>query len=132
LDHLPRNVIDDCEDLKEIFIGNFQGTYVRPGNLWDLKSCRQKSVESLRDYIWCFSQKCHALPRVADVDVISAFLSDTMCHILVHELGHDKAKTTKELYDIATRHASSEGVVGVVFILGRIVQSHRKGHKERC
>jgi hypothetical protein len=32
LDHLPRNSIDCWEDLKEIFIGNFQGTYVRPGN----------------------------------------------------------------------------------------------------
>jgi hypothetical protein len=28
LDHLPRNSIDCFEDLKEIFTGNFQGTYV--------------------------------------------------------------------------------------------------------
>jgi hypothetical protein len=27
-DHLPRNTIDCWEDLKEIFTGNFQGTYV--------------------------------------------------------------------------------------------------------
>jgi hypothetical protein len=26
LDHLPRNMIDCLEDLKEIFTGNFQGT----------------------------------------------------------------------------------------------------------
>jgi hypothetical protein len=32
LDHFPRNTIDGWEDLKEIFIGNFEGTYVRPGN----------------------------------------------------------------------------------------------------
>jgi hypothetical protein len=32
LDHLPRNVIDSWEDLKEIFTGNFQGTYVWPSN----------------------------------------------------------------------------------------------------
>jgi hypothetical protein len=28
LDHFPRNSIDCWKDLKEIFIGNFQGTYV--------------------------------------------------------------------------------------------------------
>jgi hypothetical protein len=38
VDHLPRNVINSWEDLKEIFIGNFQGTYVLPGNPWDLNS----------------------------------------------------------------------------------------------
>jgi hypothetical protein len=32
LDHFPRNTIDSWEDLKEIFIGNFEGTYVRPSN----------------------------------------------------------------------------------------------------
>jgi hypothetical protein len=32
LDHLPRNLIDCYEDLMEILIGNFQGTYVQPGN----------------------------------------------------------------------------------------------------
>jgi hypothetical protein len=32
LDHLPINVIDSWDDLQEIFIGNFQGTYVRLGN----------------------------------------------------------------------------------------------------
>jgi hypothetical protein len=55
LDHLPRSVIDSWEDLQEIFTPNFQGTYVWRGNPWDQKSCRQKSGESLRGYIWLFS-----------------------------------------------------------------------------
>jgi hypothetical protein len=40
LDHLPRDVIDSWEDLKEIFTGNFQGMYIWPDNPWDLKSYR--------------------------------------------------------------------------------------------
>jgi hypothetical protein len=32
LNHMPRNLIDYWEDLKEIFTGNFLGTYVRLGN----------------------------------------------------------------------------------------------------
>jgi hypothetical protein len=39
LEHLLRNMIDNWEDLKEIFTSNFQGRYVRPRNPWDLKSC---------------------------------------------------------------------------------------------
>jgi hypothetical protein len=61
------------DDLWEVFTGNFQGTYVCPGNPWDLKGCRQKQGEPLRDYIQRFSQKCHKLPSVADADVVSTF-----------------------------------------------------------
>jgi hypothetical protein len=32
LGHQERNSIDSWEDLRRIFIGTFQGTYVRPGN----------------------------------------------------------------------------------------------------
>jgi hypothetical protein len=39
LDHLPKNSIHCSEDLKEIFTGYFQGTYMWPGNPWDLKGC---------------------------------------------------------------------------------------------
>jgi hypothetical protein len=40
--HGAINSIDCREDLKSIFIGNFQGTYVHPGNPWDLKGYWQK------------------------------------------------------------------------------------------
>jgi hypothetical protein len=51
LEHLPPGQISNWDDLVRAFAGNFQGTYVRPGNSWDLRSCRQQSGESLRDYI---------------------------------------------------------------------------------
>jgi len=47
LEHLPKRMIHDWADLVKIFVGNFQGTYVRPRNSWDLRSCRQKPNESL-------------------------------------------------------------------------------------
>jgi hypothetical protein len=55
---------------------------------------------------------------VADTDVISAFWSGTMCHTLVHELSRDQPNTTKELLDIATRHAFGKEVVEAAFALG--------------
>jgi hypothetical protein len=51
LEHLPPGQISNWDDLVQAFTGNFQGTYVRPGNSWDLRSCRQQPGESLRDYI---------------------------------------------------------------------------------
>jgi hypothetical protein len=51
LEHLPPTQISNWDDLVKAFSGNFQGTYVRPGNSWDLRSCRQQPGESLREYI---------------------------------------------------------------------------------
>jgi hypothetical protein len=56
LEHLPPTQIFDWDDLVKAFAGNFQGTYMRPGNSWDLWSCRQQPGESLREYIRRFSK----------------------------------------------------------------------------
>jgi hypothetical protein len=40
LEHLPPAQISKWDDLVKAFVGNFQGTYVRPRNSWDLRSCR--------------------------------------------------------------------------------------------
>jgi hypothetical protein len=47
LEHLPPAQISNWDDLVKAFAGNFQGTYVRPRNSWDLRSCRQQPGESL-------------------------------------------------------------------------------------
>ena len=47
LEELPTNQIHDWTDLVRVFKGNFKGTYIRPGNSWDLSKCKQKSGESL-------------------------------------------------------------------------------------
>ena len=115
LEFLPHDSIRDWENLKRIFVRNFQGTYVRPRNSWVLKSYQQEPSESLRDYIRRFSQRCNFLPDVVDADVINAFLSGTTYESLIHKLGCLKPRTTRDLLDIATDHASSEEAVGAVF-----------------
>jgi hypothetical protein len=55
------------------------------------------------------------LPNVTDADVIRAFLSRTTCESLVYKFGRRRPRTTKELLDIATSHASGEEAVGVIF-----------------
>ena len=102
-------------DLKRIFVENFQGTYVHPGNSWDLKSCQQEPSESLWDYIRRFSKRCNSLPDVIDTDIINAFLSRTTYESLIHKLGCLKPRTTRDLFNIATNHAFDEEAIEVVF-----------------
>ena len=115
MDFLPADSIGCWAELRKVFIGNFQGTYVHPGNSWDLKSCKLEPGESLRDYIRRFSKQCNSLPGVVDANAIGAFLSGTRCETLVRKLGCQKLRTTHELLEIATNHASGEEAVGAVF-----------------
>jgi hypothetical protein len=87
LEHLPPAQISNWDDLVKAFAGNFQGTYVRPGNSWDLRSCRQQPGESLQEYIRRFSKQRMELPNITDLDVIGAFLTGTTCRDLVSKLG---------------------------------------------
>jgi hypothetical protein len=115
LEHLPASQIHNWDDLVRTFVGNFQGTYMRPGNSWDLRSCTQKPDESLWDFIRRFSKRCTELPTVAQSEIVHAFLEGTMCRDLVRELGRSPPADSNELFDIATSFASGEEAVGVIF-----------------
>jgi hypothetical protein len=101
--------------LVRVFVGKFQGTYVRPRNTWDLRSCRQNPNETLREFIRRFSKQCTELPNVTDSDVIGTFISGTTCKELVHELGLKSPTKASELLDIATNFATGEEAVGAIF-----------------
>jgi hypothetical protein len=65
LEHPPASQIHNWDDLLRTFVGNFQGTYVHPGNSWDLRACTQKPGESLWYFIQRFSKHCTEPPSVA-------------------------------------------------------------------
>jgi hypothetical protein len=115
LEHLPASQIHNWDDLVRTFVGNFQGTYVRSGNFWDLRSCTQKPGESLRDFIRRFSKRCTELPSVAQSEIVHAFLEGTTCRDLVRELGRSSLVDSNELFDIATSFAFGEEAVGAIF-----------------
>jgi hypothetical protein len=115
LEHLPPTQISNWDDLVKAFAENFQGTYVRPGNSWDLRSCRQQPGESLREYIRRFSKQRTELPNITDSNVIGAFLAGTTCRDLVRKLGRKIPTKASELMDIATKFASGPEAVEAIF-----------------
>jgi hypothetical protein len=126
LEHLPPAQIFNWDDLVKAFAGNFQGTYVRPGNSWDLRSCRQQLGESLREYIWRFSKQRTELPNITDSDVIGAFLAGTTCRDLVSKLGRKTPTKASELMDIATKFASGQEAVEAIFRKDKQPQGRRQ------
>jgi hypothetical protein len=126
LEHLPPTQISDWDDLVKAFAGNFQGTYVRPGNSWDLRSCRQQPGESLREYIRWFSNQRTELPNITNLDVIGAFLAGTTCWDLVSKLGRKTPTKASELMDIATKFASGQESVEAIFRKDKQPQGRQK------
>jgi hypothetical protein len=88
---------------------------VRPGNSWDLRSCRQHPAESLRDYIRRFSKQRTELHNITDSNVIGAFLAGTTCRDLLSKLGRKTPTRVSELMDIATKFASGQEAVEAIF-----------------
>jgi hypothetical protein len=115
LEHLPPAQISNWDDLVKAFAGNFQGTYVRPGNSWDLRRCRQQLGESVRDYIRRFSKQRTELPNITDSNVIEAFLAGTTSRDLVSKLGRKTPTKASEFMDIATKFASGQEAVEAIF-----------------
>jgi hypothetical protein len=127
LEHLPPTQISDWDDLVKAFVGNFEGTYVRPRNSWDLQSCRQQPGESLREYIRRFSKQRTELPNITDSDVIGAFLAGITCRDLVSKLGRKTPTKASELMDIATKFASGQEAIEAIFRKDKQPQGRQKG-----
>jgi hypothetical protein len=111
LEHLPRDKIQDWTDLRQVFVGNFQGSYMRLGKQWELRNCKQQPGESLHEYIRRFSKRCTELPGAADNDAISTFQNGTTCTSLIHRLGRRMPRITRGLLDIASNHTDGEEAV---------------------
>jgi hypothetical protein len=126
LEHLPPAQISNWDDLVKAFAENFQGTYVRPGNSWDLRSYRQQPGESLREYIRWFSKQRTELPNITYSDVIGAFLAGTTCRDLVSKLGCKTPTKASELMDIATKFASGQEAVEAIFRKDKQPQGRQK------
>nr|AAM08549.1 Hypothetical protein with similarity to putative retroelement [Oryza sativa Japonica Group]AAM74436.1 Hypothetical protein similar to putative retroelements [Oryza sativa Japonica Group]AAP53204.1 retrotransposon protein, putative, Ty3-gypsy subclass [Oryza sativa Japonica Group] len=107
---LPRDTIGSWAELRDHFIANFQGTFECPGTQFDLYNIIQKSGESLRDYIRCFSEQRNKISDITD-DVIIAAFTKGIRHELVGKFGRKPPKTVKQMFEKANEYAKVEDVV---------------------
>ena len=50
---------------------------------------------------------------------------------LIHKLGYLKPRTTRDLLDVATNHASSEEAIGAVFNGGRDIGKAKRADQDK-
>ena len=62
-----------------------------------------------------FSKHRTELPNITDSDVVGAFLAGTTCRDLVSKMGRKTPTRASELMDIATKFASGQEAVEVIF-----------------
>nr|CAH66280.1 OSIGBa0116O04.2 [Oryza sativa] len=98
---LPRGTIGSWAELRDHFIANFQGTFERPGTHFDLYNVIQKSGESLRDYIRCFSEQRNKISDITDDVIIAAFTKGIRHEDLVGKFGRKPPKTVKQMFEKA-------------------------------
>jgi hypothetical protein len=62
--NLPKGTMYNWDQLCGMFIRNFQGTYEHPSTTETRKTIKQKSDESLRDYVKHFCNARNAIPNI--------------------------------------------------------------------
>ena len=73
LESLRHDSTHSWEDLKKLFIDNFQGSIHRPTTRHDLRLCKQERGEALRSYIKRFFDTRATIANIADDDEIDYF-----------------------------------------------------------
>ncbi|GJN09760.1 hypothetical protein PR202_ga27793 [Eleusine coracana subsp. coracana] len=109
LTSLPERSVTSWGNLNRKLIESFQATYNHPGNHFNLTRIKQKSDESLRDYIKRFYAKNTEIPNVPHQQIIAAFHGGIRSDDLVREIGwrnHDLKLTTQECFEIADKFMS--------------------------
>ena len=100
LESLRHNSIHSWEDLKKIFIDNFQGSIHHPATRHDLRLCKQERGEALRSYIKRFFDTRATIANIADDDVIDCFHNGLATQQLYRDFGRNRPRLVVALRDM--------------------------------
>jgi hypothetical protein len=100
LETLRHDSIHSWEDLKKIFIDNFQGSIHRPATRHDLRLCKQERGEALRSYINRFFDTRATIANIADDDVIDCFHNGLAAQQLYRDFGRNRPRSVVALRDM--------------------------------
>ena len=108
LESLRHDSIHSWEDLKKIFIDNFQGSIHRPATRHDLRLCKQERGEALRSYIKRFFDTRATIANIADDDVIDCFHNGLAAQQLYRDFGRNRPRSVVALRDMMLAWADQE------------------------
>ncbi|KAF8745039.1 hypothetical protein HU200_013449 [Digitaria exilis] len=96
LESLHPDSIDSWHRLKKAFVSNYQGSFECPGSKYELRACKQKPDESLRDYnrrFFAIKASCVPIP---DSEVIDYFQEGMTDRSLFRDFGHNRPRDLEE------------------------------------
>jgi hypothetical protein len=108
---LPQGSIDSWETFEDLFVRNFLSTCKKTASIEQLRTCKQKSDESMRTYIQRWSIIKKSAEHVSDERAIDVFVAEIRRRDLVEESGRSNPRTIVELMEIANHWADGEDVV---------------------
>ena len=111
---LPRQSVGSWKDLRDLFISNFQGTYERPGDQYDLLRLQQGPNETLKEYIKRFSEARNKIPDVNEEMVIASFRKGVTDPHFVAKFTRKPPHSVGQLFDMANKYAASAKAVKAV------------------
>jgi hypothetical protein len=100
LESLSNNSIDSWEQLKKVFIDNFQGAIARAGTHHDLAQCKQERNKLLRSYTCRFFNVRATIANISEEDIIDCFYNGITDPGIYRDLGQNRPKTVVGLRDM--------------------------------
>jgi hypothetical protein len=108
---LPEGSIDSWENFENLFVQIFKSTCKKPASIEQLRTCTQKSGESMRAYIQSWSLIKNSVEHVSDERVIDAFIAGIRRRDLVEELGRSNPRMVAKLMETSNKWADGEDTV---------------------
>jgi hypothetical protein len=106
--NLPVNSIYPWEQLRDVFVLNFRGTYEEPKTQQDLMGIRQRLGESTRVYIRRFSQARCQVQDITKASIIHAASACLLEGELTRRLARKEPRTFEHLFRIIDGYARGE------------------------
>jgi hypothetical protein len=100
LGSLNNNSINSWEQLKKVFIDNFQGAIARAGTRHDLAQCKQKRNKLLRSYTCRFFDVRATIANISEEDIIDCFYNGITDPSMYRDFRRNRPKTVAGLRDM--------------------------------
>ena len=111
LSGLPRGPIGSWNELRTHFVANFQGTFERPGDQYDLYQVQQKDGETLKEYVKRFSEARNKIPDIKDDIIIAAFRKGVKDEQFIGKFTRKPPTNVSRLFEMANKYAASADAI---------------------